>query len=184
MPPSRTLLLSTLKDCRLTIGRFPPFSYDASGGGGSGHLGSPGQDGRQGLHFEAAQLRIPSLAGRRARLLGIPLPPGVVIQITPLALAGELDAGCGALALRFSARFQLQLGPWYQAPDLQIDTQLQTGEVRGQRHRAQGRALTGEGDALLVGVASVAPSGDPWLDRFLGLPDEALAQLHCRLSPC
>jgi len=30
-----------------------------------------------------------------------------------------------------------------------------------------------------VGVASVPPCGDPWLDRLLGLPDEALAMLRC-----
>jgi len=36
--------------------------------------------------------------------------------------------------------------------------------------------------ALLVGVATVDPSGDPWLDRFLGLPDEALALLRCQLT--
>jgi hypothetical protein len=35
----------------------------------------------------------------------------------------------------------------------------------------------------LVGVATIAPSGDPWLDRFLGLPDEALALLRCRFGP-
>ena len=32
---------------------------------------------------------------------------------------------------------------------------------------------------LLVGVAIVPPCGDPWLDRLLGLPDEALAMLRC-----
>jgi hypothetical protein len=30
-------------------------------------------------------------------------------------------------------------------------------------------------------VATVAPSGETWLDRFLGLPDEALAVLRCQL---
>jgi hypothetical protein len=33
-----------------------------------------------------------------------------------------------------------------------------------------------------VGVAKVPRCGAPWLDRFLGLPDEALAVLRCRLS--
>jgi hypothetical protein len=28
----------------------------------------------------------------------------------------------------------------------------------------------------------VPPSGDAWLDRFLGLPDEALAVLRCRIT--
>jgi hypothetical protein len=28
----------------------------------------------------------------------------------------------------------------------------------------------------------VEPTGEAWLDRFLGLPDEALAVLRCRLE--
>jgi hypothetical protein len=35
---------------------------------------------------------------------------------------------------------------------------------------------------VLVGVAVVEPTGEAWLDRFLGLPDEALAVLRCRLA--
>ena len=31
-----------------------------------------------------------------------------------------------------------------------------------------------------MGVAQVLPSGEGWVDRFLGLPDEALALLRCR----
>ena len=33
---------------------------------------------------------------------------------------------------------------------------------------------------LLVETARVPPSGEGWVDRFLGLPDEALALLRCR----
>jgi hypothetical protein len=29
----------------------------------------------------------------------------------------------------------------------------------------------------------VAPSGSGWLDRFLGLPEQALARLRLRLEP-
>jgi hypothetical protein len=32
---------------------------------------------------------------------------------------------------------------------------------------------------VLVGLAPIQPSGAGWLDRFLGLPDEALALLRC-----
>ena len=70
-----------------------------------------------------------------------------------------------------------------QAPDLWIDAQLGTGPVAGRRHRAEGQPLDAAGQALLVGIATVQPSGVAWLDRFLGLPDEALAILRCRLGP-
>jgi hypothetical protein len=36
---------------------------------------------------------------------------------------------------------------------------------------------------VLVGIATVAPSGEGWVDRFLQLPDEALAVLRCQLGP-
>jgi hypothetical protein len=83
--------------------------------------------------------------------------------------------------LHFQARFQLRLGLSYSAPDLWIDTQLTTGPVVSHRHRVCGEPLAANGIAVLVGVATVAPSGESWLDRFLGLPDEALAILRCQL---
>jgi hypothetical protein len=90
------------------------------------------------------------------------------------------------VSLRFRARFRfrIQLGATelYQAPDLLVDTELRSDRCQGRRHRASGRALDGSGAALLVGVATVPPSGDAWLDRFLGLPDEALAVLRCRIT--
>jgi len=35
---------------------------------------------------------------------------------------------------------------------------------------------------VLVGIATVEPTGEGWVDRFLGLPDEALAVLPCQLQ--
>ena len=48
---------------------------------------------------------------------------------------------------------------------------------------SSGGTRVDDGGALLVGVAMVPPSGDPWLDHFLGLPDEALAMLRCSMAP-
>jgi hypothetical protein len=47
----------------------------------------------------------------------------------------------------------------------------------------RGTPLDGEGRGVLVGIATVPPTGEAWLDRFLQLPDEALAVLRCRLLP-
>ena len=124
-----------------------------------------------------------SLDGRRARLLGLPLPPGPVIAIEPEELAGTLDPQRGDLCLRLRARFRFRLFSLYRAPDLLVDTELVTAAVQGRRHCAEGRPLDADGNGVLVGVASIQPSGDTWFDRFLGLPDEALAVLRCRLVP-
>ena len=177
--PSSKIELSTAPDCGLAIGRYPRFRYDATGGGGLGRLGEIGSGGQRSLEFPAFELAIPPLNWRTTRVFGLPLPPGITISIEPSQLAGHLEPATGRLELRFQARFRFRLAGLYRAPDLMIDTLLHTGLVHGQRHRARGQALTDDGQALLVGVAVVPPSNDPWLDRFLGLPDEALAMLRC-----
>jgi hypothetical protein len=181
--------LQTLAGCGLAIGAYPRFRYDARGGGGLGVLATPdpaatgtGID-TGSLRFDPAGLRIPALDWRTTRFLGLPLPPGLAITIHPERLEGRIDGATGAMALHFHARFRFAIGALYRAPDLIVDTTLSTGPVQGRRHRASGQPLDGDGRALLVGVAGIAPSGDRWLDRFLGLPDEALALLRCRLAP-
>ncbi len=185
------LTLQTLAGCGLAIGAYPRFRYDARGGGGLGVLTAAdpvGTDSDTGpgtgtLRFDPAGLRIPPLDWRTTRFLGLPLPPGLAIAIQPERLEGRIDAATGAMELQFDARFRFAIGSLYRAPDLIVATTLSTGPVQGRRHRASGQPLDGDGRALLVGVATIAPSGDPWLDRFLGLPDEALALLRCRLMP-
>ena len=188
------LSLQTLAGCGLAIGAYPRFRYDARGGGGFGVLlaadrpdadsgfGPDSGIGSGTLRFDPAALMIPPLDWSTTRFLGLPLPPGLAITIHPERLEGRLDGATGAMALQFHARFRFAIGTFYRAPDLVVATTLGTGSVQGLRHQARGQPLDADGRALLVGVASVAPSGDSWLDRFLGLPDEALALLRCRLE--
>lgn len=180
--------LTTLAGCQLAIGRYPRFAYNASGGGGLSQpqaAASPGS--ATGLAFAADALNIPPLDWRSTRFLGLPLPPGLSITIVPEQLQGELDATGQGVELQFRARFRFRLSfgrvCLYAAPDLLINATLQSGPCQGERHRACGRPRGSGGETRLVGVARVEPSGDAWLDRFLGLPDEALAELHCRLTP-
>ncbi len=182
-PGPARLQLQTGADCALAIGPYPRFHYDARGGGGTGELGDPAGATEQALQFPAQGLSIPPLTWRTTRVLGVPLPPGLSITIAATHLAGSLDPATGAVTLRFQARFRFRMAGLYQAPDLLIDTQLTTGVAQGRRHGGAGQALDDDGGALLVGVAMVPPSGDPWLDRFLGLPDEALAMLRCSFTP-
>lgn len=177
-----TWQLDTLQGCRLAIGRYPAFLYDASGGRATGAAGHS----QHHLQFPAEQICIPPLHWRTTRVLGLPLPPGLRISMEPDLLEGSRDPFDGSMALRFEARFQFQLTlagrVLYQAPDLQVKTQLSTSVIEGRRHRGEGRPLNASGEGRLVGVASIPRSGEAWLDRFLGLPDEALAVLNCRLS--
>jgi hypothetical protein len=178
------LQLTTLAGCGLAIGAYPPFTYDARGGGGIGRLEECGESGGgRALAFDPEQLRIPPLSWRSTRVLGLPLPPGLTIAIEPRRLSGRLDPHSGELSLRFQARFHCRALGLYRPAPLHIDTEMTTGTVTSRRHRRRGAAFRGDREGLLVGVAVVPASGDPWLDRFLGLPDEALAVLRCRLTP-
>jgi hypothetical protein len=177
--------LKTTASCSLAIGAFPRFSYDARGGGGGGLLQPLDALGRRTMNFPAGELRIPPLNGRTCHCLGLPLPPGLQIQILPERLEGWLDPASGAVQLHFQARFLFRAGRLYQAPPLWVDTLLTSaspeGPVPGRWGGIEGQSLDPQGALTLVGVAPVALSGDRWFDSFLGLPSEALALLRCQL---
>ncbi|MFS6827462.1 hypothetical protein [Cyanobium sp. ATX-6F1] len=132
------LRLSTGEGCGLVIGAYPPFRYDARGGGGLGELGPANQAGLQALEFDPTALPIPPLTWRTTRFLGLPLPPGLSIAIEAEQLAGSLDSATGTLALHFKARFHFAIGSVYRAPALQVDTQLSSGAVSSRRHQRSG----------------------------------------------
>lgn len=183
-PAASPLQLSTLAGCRLVIGRYPAFRYDGRGGGGPGLRPAPES---AAIRFPPEQLTIPPLNGRTTRFLGLPLPPGLSIAVLPERLEGQWPAAAGEpVELAFSARFRFRVGPaatpLYAPPDLRVACTLSSGRAEGQRFQASGQPCGPDGRARLVGVARIEPCGDPWLDRFLGLPDEALAVLDCRLN--
>jgi hypothetical protein len=181
--PLASLQLRTDAGCELAIGPWPRFRYDARTGGGPGRSGLPDAEGWCALVFEPEPLQIPPLNARTARILGLPLPPGLAIAIRPLELAGRWRPQDGAVDLAFDARFELRLAGRMVAPELTVTTRLGSGPVEGRRQRALGRPLDGDGRGVLVAVAEVPSTGALWLDRFLGLPGEALAVLRCQLIP-
>jgi hypothetical protein len=174
------LALATDDGCALAIGSYPRFLYDGRGGGGVGRAAGPLAEGWCGVVFAPASLTIPSLSTRTTRFLGLPLPPGLQIAIAPEELQGRWHPERGDLELKFVARFRPLLAARQVAPDLMVSTRLTTGAVRSRRHQTEGSRLDGQGRGTLVGTAMVAPTGEGWVDRFLGLPDEALAVLRCQ----
>lgn len=175
--------MATGANCALAIGSYPRFRYNGSGGGGLGNASEPTSDGWQGLEFDPTTLVIPPLSARTTRFLGLPLPPGLQIVIEPQRLQGRWHPASGAVELHFLARFRPMLAARAVAPDLIVATQLTTRAVSSRRHQTRGLPLDNRGKGVLVGIASVAPTGEGWVDRFLGLPDEALAVLRCQLCP-
>ena len=175
------LQLITEAGCGLAIGPYPRFGYNARGGGGEASLGALDGGGWQPVDFDPSQLSIPALTWRNTRILGMPLPPGLTIAIEPEQLAGQWHPSSGEVQLNFCSRFYFSMAGLYKAPPLIVQTRLHTETAQGNRHHGRGKRMGTNGQAMLVGVATVLPTGEHWLDRFLGLPDEALALMRCRL---
>ena len=68
----------------MVMSRYPTFAYDAAGGGGLGSVS--GNDETLNISFDPKALNIPPVTSQSAKVLGLPLPPGLRIGITPLKL--------------------------------------------------------------------------------------------------
>lgn len=174
--------LISLKGCRLAIGSYPSFEYDASGGGGEATLLPIKKDNILRLRFATETFLIPALTWQTTKFLSLPLPPGLKIEMYMDTLEGSIDKGTGEVFLRFKSRFIFSICNIFRFPELFIKTYLETGKVKGILHEEEGRTLQQNGQATLVGVATVPKTGNKILDLFLGLPNEALAVLKCEIK--
>lgn len=181
--------MATLPTCKLAISIYPAFAYDASGGGGTAVTTHPASDAADlpagvppppasatALAFNPATVTIPTLNWRTTRYLGLPLPPGLEIAVTPRALGGWVDRPSGQAALAFTADFQFSAFGLYRPPIIPVITLLSTEGVQGEQLTGQGRRLAG-GTARLAGVARVPVLTDPILSWFLRLPADCLAEM-------
>ncbi len=177
------MLLKSLEGCKLAIGSYPIFNYNAINGGGIGTTFPPEQDGLQNIRFDPKEFSIPPLNSTTTKILKLPLPPGLEIEIFPDLLEGSLIGDSGLLSLQFKARFRLKIFHWIKAPDLLITTCLTTEGVKTAYHnKVEGQRVQANGFCRLVGISSVPKSGNLILDTFLGLPNEALAILCCEIT--
>ncbi len=176
------MFLRSLDECRLVIGKFPPFQYDARGGGGKTRTCQNTNINVQKISFDKNTFKIPPLSWRTAKFMGIPLLPGLLISMSMNKLEGKIDTKNGDIALDFDANFIFKVWPNYSFPDLKVSTTLVTGRVNSLLHNVEGQALDIYGCATLVGVAIIEPTQNILLNWFLGLPNEALAVLQCQIN--
>ena len=174
--------LKSLEDCQLKIGSYPPFSYNASGGGGKGTLLPNQENNILYLNFSSKTFSIPPLTSKNTKFLSLPLPPGLKIEMSMDKLEGTINKSSGEILFKFESRFVFSIAGLIKFPDLLVKTLLETGQVTGQLHQGNGLALQKNGRVTLVGVSIIPPTGNKILDTFLGLPNEALAELQCEIK--
>ncbi|XP_057527974.1 uncharacterized protein LOC130806792 [Amaranthus tricolor] len=173
----------TLGDCKLGIGRYPDFEYDAKGGFGTG-IGKYDDDlnGKIMVNFDVDKLYVPPLTSGTTKFLGLPLPPFLRIDIVPDMFSGSIDKETGKIDLEFKANFWFSMGTIYKAPPLLVSTMLTSEESQGKLRKGRGKRLEKDGKCKLVGVATVDPIDDTFMNTFLSLPTECLAILNATIS--
>ena len=174
--------MKSLKGCRLRIGLYPPFTYNAFGGGGKAKLLPSQNNNLLLLSFSSKTFSIPPLTSKTTKFLSLPLPPGLKIEMLMDQLEGSINKQSGEVLLKFKSRFLFSIGTMIKFPELKVKTLLKTGKVKGKLHEGEGRAIQNDGNTKLVGISTIPKTGNKILDTFLGLPNEALAELLCELK--
>ena len=174
--------LKSLKGSRLKIGSFPHFTYDASGGGGTGIVLPSKKNNTLYLRFSSKTFSIPPLTSDTTKFLYLPLPPGLKIQMYMDKLEGTIDKLSGEILFNLESKFIFSIGAMIKFPDLLVKTTLKTGKVKSKLHEAEGQILENNGKTKLVGISIIPKTGNNVLDAFLGLPNEALAELQCEIK--
>ena len=174
--------LKSLEGCRLKIGRYPPFIYNAYGGGGQATLVSDQTNNLLHLSFSSKTFSIPPLTSKTTRFLSLPLPPGFKIEMSMDQLEGTIDKKSGEVSLKFESKFLFSIGNILKFPKLIVKTLLKTGKVTGKLHAGEGLVLQNNGTTKLVGISIIPKTGNKILDAFLSLPNEAMAELKCEIK--
>ena len=174
--------LKSLNGCLLKIGKYPPFTYNAYGGGGKAKLIPNPKNNLLHISFSSTTFSIPPLTSKTTRFLSLPLPPGFKIKMSMNKLEGTIDKNSGEVLLKFESKFFFSIGSMLKFPELIVKTILTTGEVKGKLHEGEGLVLQNNGTTKLVGISIIPKTGNEILDTFLGLPNEALAELNCEIK--
>ena len=183
--PGWRIALTTMPATRPTLGVsfWPDFTYDASGATTLGTVTDVKRHaGRSGsvihLDFDVSTFEGPPVCGRTTKVFGVPLPPGVRIDIRPISLKGFLDTATGECRLDFDARFEGSIfgEEFIKLPPMTVRSPLTTGETRGEQRSARGSRF---GTVALEVPSSPMKSvnGDSALDPCLGGTPGDLAEL-------
>ena len=174
--------LKSLKGCQLKIGKYPRFIYNANGGGGKATLLPSEKSYLQNISFTSNSFTIPALTSKTTKFLFLPLPPGFKVKMSMNKLEGTIDKNSGKVSLQFEAKFIFSIGSMLKFPNLIVKALLTTGKVKGRLHKSEGLVIQDNGTTKLVGISLIPKTDNKILDNFLGLPNEALAELKCEIK--
>ena len=174
--------LRSLEGCRLKIGKYPSFTYNAYGGGGKPTVIPSQKNNLLHVSFSSETFSIPPLTSRTTKFLSLPFPPGLKIEMSMDKLEGTINKNSGEVLLNFESRFLFSIGAMLKFPKLIVKTLLTSGKVKGKLHEGKGHVLQSNGTIKLVGISIIPKTGNQILDIFLGLPNEALAELKCEIK--
>jgi len=174
--------LKSLDGCLLKIGSYPPFAYNAEGGGGKAKLLPSKNKNILYLNFSSKTFTIPPLTSKTTKFLSIPLPPGLKIEMFLDKLEGTINKNSGEVLFELESKFIFSIWNIIKFPDLLVNALLSTGKIKGMAHEGEGFVLQKTGKAKLVGISIIPSTGNKFLDTFLGLPTEALAELQCEIK--
>tara|TARA_B100000700_G_C14827948_1_gene753122 strand:- start:135 stop:680 length:546 start_codon:yes stop_codon:yes gene_type:complete len=178
------MLLKSLKDCQLSIGSYPIFQYDATGGGGKGLLHDTDKKNIQHIRFNKNEFSIPPLNWKTTKLLSLPIPPGINIKISLKKLEGKVNQETIEINLDLEARFILTIFSIIKLPYLSVNTLLSNKKFKStiNRENPQGRSKNKVVLTTLLGETIIPATGNVLLDSFLGLPNKAEALLKCEID--
>ena len=97
-------------------------------------------------------------------------------------LAGTINKESGEVLLKFESKFLFSIGSMLEFPELKVKTLLTTGKVQGKLHQGKGEIIQNNGKTKLVGISTIPRTGNKIIDSFLGLPNEAIAELRCEIK--
>ena len=176
-----TMHLKSSKGCRLAIGAYPHFVYDARGGGGEAVLSETNESTKKSIRFCPKSFQIPSLTWKNTKFLGLPLPPGIRIHISMHKLEGNINQSSGEISLNFEANFNLEIFSIFKFPNLIVKSLLNTGKVKTNYYQSEGLVIQKNGKMKIVGVAKIEKTKNHVLNKLLFLPTEAFAELKCEI---
>ena len=127
--------LKSLGRCRLKIGKYPPFNYNADRGGGKAILLPNKTNNLLHIRFSSKTFLIPPLTSKK--LLSLLLPPGLRIELSMDQLEGTIDKKSGEVLLKFESKFLFSIGTELSFPEIIVKTLLTTGKVKGKLHKGE-----------------------------------------------